>query len=183
MLKRIIYMLMIVGCMSSCRTLTPEQQAEKARMEVLQQKADSVNFVNARKLIENRDFVLEVEKITSKNSAFKFVNPAKNFLAVTDDQAIVQVAPFSGGGPNGVGGITVEGRLTKFETKEDRRGNKIFYLNISGLNISAAVTLTLYHNSNKAVAIVNPNFNSNNITLDGTIVSSEDSEVIQGQTF
>lgn len=178
-----ILMILVVGMLCACRTLTPEQQAEKQEREAMQQKLDSAGFVLAGRAVEDMNFILEADKVVFKRGTRAFVNASKNFIFVKDGKAVVQVAPFSGGGPNGVGGITVEGTPSNFSSKTDRSGNMIYSFNINGVNISASVIITLLKNSDKAIANVNPNFNSNNVTLEGRIVPPDDSNVVQGLTY
>lgn len=100
-----------------------------------------------------------------------------------DDKTVVQVAPFNGGGPNGVGGITVEGRASDIKLKTDKRGNTYFTMNVLGNGISAMVTISMAKGSNRASVTVNPNFNSNRITLNGILIPAEESRVFKGTSF
>lgn len=107
-----------------------------------------------------------------------------NFVSVKDDQAIVQVAfniPVSG--PNGLGGITVEGRFSEYDLKKDKKGNVSLSINVTGTGISARADITLYNGSNKATVTITPNFNSNRITLNGVIFPLDKSNVFKGRSL
>ena len=79
----------------------------------------------------------------------------------------MQISPFqSGGGPNGVGGITVEGTPTGLKMETDKKGITRLSMNVTGNGISAQVTVTLSPSDNRATATIIPNFNSLNVTLD-----------------
>ena len=99
------------------------------------------------------------------------------------DKATVQVAPFDSGGPNGVGGVTVEGRVTNIEEKTDKRGNTRITMNVMGRGVFAAVDITLPRGSNNGMVTINPNLNSNRITLYGKIVPAERSRVFKGMSL
>ena len=101
-----------------------------------------------------------------------------------NDKAVVQIAPFNaGGGPNGVGGITVEGLASNIQIKTDKRGTSYFSMSVMGKGISATVSITLPKGTDQASVTVNPNFHSNRITLNGTLMPAEKSRVFQGITF
>ena len=73
---------------------------------------------------------------------------------------IHQVPFLSGGGPNGVGGITVEGTPTGLKMETDKKGITRLSMNVTGNGISAQVTVTLSPSDNRATATIIPNFNS-----------------------
>ena len=83
-------------------------------------------------------------------------------------------------GPNGIGGITLDGNVSNYEIKKDKRGNIDVTMNVMGTGISAMVNISLYSGSNKASVTISPNFNSNRITLTGIVVPSFRSRVYKG---
>ena len=97
-----------------------QRQSEK----FIQAEIDSINYANALQALENLDFVLEADQLVFKRGMSVFVSTTTNFISVQNDKAVVQIAPFNaGGGPNGVGGITVEGLASNIQIKTDKRGN------------------------------------------------------------
>ena len=71
----------------------------------------------------------------------------------------MQISPFqSGGGPNGVGGITVEGTPTGLKMETDKKGITRLSMNVTGNGISAQVTVTLSPSDNRATATIIPKF-------------------------
>ena len=138
---------------------TPRVSKEKlSRAERREARAayDSLNFEKSLKALNDLNFVLEADRIIFKRGESVYVSPTVNFISVTDDKAIVQVSPVSsGGGPNGVGGVTVEGEPSNINLRTDRHGN---------------VTIT-------------PNLNSARLTLTGSIATPEESVVFKGRTF
>ncbi|MBO5445821.1 MAG: DUF4251 domain-containing protein [Muribaculaceae bacterium] len=183
MIRKLLLIVAVITAMASCRTLTPEEKAAKAEKEAVEHKLDSVKFLALKQDIINKSFVLEAHNLIFKRGNRAYVNSSTNFIACEGDKAVVQVAPFNGGGPNGVGGITVEGGYSKFETKSDKRGNFIVKFYVSGTGISADVTITLMKDSGKASAYISPSFNSRDLTLEGDIVPFANSSVIKGYTW
>lgn len=145
---------------------------------------DSIRYEAALQALKDRDFVVEADQLVFKRGRMAFVNSATNFVALRKDQAVIQVAPFrSAPGPNGVGGITVDGQASNITMKTDKKGRTYFSMNVMGTGISATVDIMLMKGSNKASVTVNPNFNSNRITLNGNLVPSDASTVFKGRSF
>lgn len=163
---------------------TEKTRAERRAEKLDQEQLDSVNYVRAIKALEDLDFVLEADRLIFKRGTSAFVSPITNFVSLHNDQATVQVAPFNSiSGPNGVGGVTVEGTASNIQIKTDKRGTSIFSMSVMGKGISATVVITIPKGSNNASVTVNPNFNSNRITLNGVIIPGDESRVFQGVAF
>ena len=143
---------------------------------------DSIQFVQAINAIRNGSWALEASNVTFNNGVTRFVTASTNFVSVDDGQAVVQTA-FNNSNinsPNGLGGITLEGRVIGEELKMDKEGNVYYNYSIQGADISATVNVVLTANSNQATATVNPNFNSNQMTLSGYIYPYDTAGVIEG---
>ena len=84
-------------------------------------------FETAKKAIFDKDFVLEADRVEFKRGNFKYVPPSTNFVSLIDGKATVQLS-FDGAfaGPNGIGGITVEGTPSNVEVETDKKGNVNF---------------------------------------------------------
>lgn len=162
-----------------------EQQAAQEREEQkrTEEVQDSILFVEAVKSLEKLDFVVEADKLIFKHGETAYVTLNTNFFSLSDDQAVVQIAPFNSGGPNGVGGITLEGRASNIKMKTDKKGNISFSMSVIGNSISANVSLSLPQGSHRATVTVNPNFSSNRITFSGYLIPKECSTVFQGTSF
>ena len=127
---------------------------------------------------------LEADKVEFKRGETVFVNSNTNFVSVADDKSVVQVSfnvPVSG--PNGIGGITLDGNISNYKQKQDKKGNISISMNVMGAGISAVVNIVKYAGSNKASVTISPNFNSNRITLSGYIVPYYKSRVFKGNSI
>lgn len=146
--------------------------------------SDSIDLSEAVSAVTSSSFVLEADNITFPNGRSVFVNSGTNFISVNGDRAVVQISPSSfDPGPNGVGGITVDGRVSEMKAVKDRKGRITISLNVLGANISAQINIFITADSSQATATVSPNFNSNTIWLYGEIVPYDSSTVIEGQSF
>lgn len=164
------------------KKLLREQRREERRAQ--EERQDSLQFSQAFQAINNKAFTLEANQVVFKYGQTAFVSSNTNFVSVNDDQAVVQIAfNIPAAGPNGLGGITVQGSVSGYQVTTDKSGNVYVSMNVIGAAISAAVNITLYSGSNQASVTVNPNFNSNQLTLNGQLVPSSQSTVFQGSTF
>lgn len=157
------------------------RSAAERQMEAL---ADSISSVQARAALRNQDFVLEADNITFKSGSTVFVNSATNFISVKGDRAVVQISPSTfSSGPNGVGGVTVDGTISDQQVTRGKDGRITYSMNVNGIGINAEVHIYMFPNSNQATATVYPNFNSNTLWLSGTIVPYENSSVFEGMSL
>lgn len=165
-------LLLGVGCKTQ---QTPLQQAiNKAETQAAYQ--------NAVQAIDDMNFVLEANTITFTNGQQAFVNSNTNFVSVKDGYATIQLAfniPYSG--PNGLGGITLQGAVSNVKKQVDKKGNIIFSMSVNGPALSAQVFFNMAANSTQCNATVSPNFNGRRITFAGTVYPSSQSNVFKGQ--
>lgn len=176
-----MFLLMLAG---SATAQEETRELTKAERKALQARIDSLQYAEAEKALNDRAFTLEADQVIFKYGQTAYVTSNTNFVSVKDDQAIVQVAfniPVSG--PNGLGGITVEGRSSEYDLKKDKKGNVSLSINVTGTGISARADITLYNGSNKATVTITPNFNSNRITLNGVIFPLDKSNVFKGRSL
>lgn len=145
---------------------------------------DEVAFNNAMQAITNKSFVLEANSVQPMNGMVYYVNSNTNFVSLNNGQAMVQIAsnsPYPG--PNGLGGITVQGSASNIQVKQENNGNVYVSMSVQGIFISATVNLVLYSGTNNASVTVDPNFSGNNLTMNGTLLPYSQSNVFQGTTY
>lgn len=177
----------LTGCASGGMTVTdadgnvrPLTKAEKKRAQEI---TDSLKHAVALDAVESRQFVLEADKLIFKYGEQAYVSSTTNFIALRGEKAVVQVAPFNSGGPNGVGGITLEGRATNLEIKKEKNGTVILSMNVTGPILSAQVVMRLITGGNRASVAISSNFRSSRITLEGEVVPAEASTVYKGTSI
>ena len=150
----------------------------------LNELADSLASIQAIAAIRNKDFVLQVDDVTFKSGNTAFVNSSTNFISVKGNRAVVQISPSNfAAGPNGVGGVTVDGSISGYQITTDRKGRVNLTYNVSGIGISAQVEVYIVPGSTYAQATIYPNFNSNTLWLSGTVVPYNNANVIEGSSL
>lgn len=168
-----LMVLTLVGCKSQDPAVKAAQEAEQKAW-----------FAKAVQALNDRKFVLEADQVTFKRGRFVYVNGSTNFVSLHEDRATVQLAfnsPYAG--PNGIGGITVDGSASHIKMDTDSKGNITITMSVLGAGISARVVIRMENDSNKCSATVYPNFNSDVITFSGYMYAEEDSNVFKGRSF
>ena len=113
-----------------------------------------------------------------------FVDNSTTFISVKGNRAVVQISPSNfSSGPNGLGGVTVDGMVSDYKVMTDNKGRIILSMNVMGIGINAQVEIYMYPGSNSAQATVYPNFNSNTVWLSGNIVPYENATVMEGSSL
>lgn len=160
------------------------KKAEKEAKKANQDAEDAAWFEQAVQALTDRDFVLEADRVEFKRGRFAYVTPNTNFVSMKGDKATIQLA-FNGAfsGPNGIGGITVDGTASNVEMKTDKKGNIAFSMMVQGVAVSANVTFRMVKGSNKCSATVSPNFNSNRLSFTGTLYPTSESNVFKGRSI
>ena len=159
------------------RTRTQTEQtrsADRERAKREQAVADSLAHLKALRSLDRLDFALEADRLTLRRGRVVFVSSDTNF---------VKVAPFKGGGPNGIDGITLEGHASNIRVRTDKRGNTTFSMNVFGRGISATLSIRLPAGSNRASVSIDPNFSSDRIQLTGVLVPLDESRVFKGSAL
>lgn len=134
--------------------------------------------------LNERKFVLEADRIDFKYGNFAYVSSSTNFISMNGDKATIQMAfnsPYAG--PNGIGGITVDGNASNVKMETDKKGVVTFSMMVQGIGVSANVFIRIYKGDNKCDAVVTPNFNSNRISFRGSLYQEEDSNVFKGRAL
>lgn len=184
-MKRFVSMMMLalwvaMGHMSAQEAGELTREEKKA----LQERLDSLLYVDAETAIEKKAFTLEADQVVFKYGQTAFVSSNTNFVAVNGTDAVVQVAfNIPASGPNGLGGVTVDGNISRYETRKDKKGNMYVSMDVIGIGISARVDISMMWGSNRASVTVSPNFNSNRLTLNGVILPKERSSVFKGNSL
>lgn len=165
-----------------------ERKAREKRLEALR---DSIAFVEAQMALDSSYFVITADRIMLDNRVnIMSPNAGTNFVLVQGDKTIVQLAFNTGySGLNGLGGITVEGTIGNRKTKVSKKGDISYSFSVNGISISAQVYITVYKNTNQTMVYINPNFNSNTMTVYGPLIPYDHNgdrygnKVFQGRTI
>lgn len=141
-------------------------------------------FQMAVEAVKSGSFVIEVDQLLFPGGNSKFVSSITNFVSMNEGKAVIQIATsYFTPGPNGLGGITVEGTVSDITMSTNKKGFVFYNFRVQGMFVSATVNVQMLGDGNRATVTVYPNFNNNNLTMTGTVVPYSESDVFQGQTF
>ena len=150
----------------------------------LNELADSIASIQAIAAIRNKDFVLQADNVTFRSGNTVFVNSSTNFISVKGNRAVVQISPSNfASGPNGLGGVTMDGVIANYQLSTDKKGRWHLPYNVSGIGIRAQIEVYIVPGSTYAQATVYPNFNSNTLWISGTVVPYENANVMEGSSL
>ena len=99
---------------------------EREARKTLEAQQDSIAYFKAVESLKSGTFVLEASNVTFPNGITRFVSNTTNYVQANDGNGIVQTAFTNftySPGPNGLGGVTVEGKISGFQLKQDKDGN------------------------------------------------------------
>ena len=178
-MKRIITLITLVlvsastlmYAQSSSETRQAERKAQREAQKAREKAENERNYAIAVQALKEGKFVLEADQLVFKRGRSAFVSSTTNFVLMDGEHASVQIAANNAlAGPNGIGGITVDGSRKEMKITTDKKGNVNCSFSVQGIGISAQVYITLTNGGNNASARISPNFNSNSLTLNGVLV-------------
>jgi hypothetical protein len=161
-------------------TKESRKEASRRKKEIKQAKIDSEYRATDTLLVAKR-FVLEAQYLSNSRGSRVLVTQNLNFISVDSDYAIVQVGSPQRAGVNGVGGVTVQGRVSNWKfSKDDRRKNFNLFLTVQTNSGIYDINISVDYSANADATITG--LRSGSLKLSGTIVAQEDSLIFKGQS-
>lgn len=153
----------------------PANETKKERKERIKkdhQIVDSIFNLKAVRAVQDGYFVLQATEVRGSGGAYSLgLNNNSNFLLVQGDKGIFQVAfNTPNPGANGLGGVTLHGRINKKDIRQDKDGNTIVGFSMIGSKMNASVTITIYKESDQAIADIYPTMGYGRFSLRGRLV-------------
>ena len=182
-MKKSIFMLLAFIMVLSLKAQEQEKTRKEKREEHKQQQIEQQEAIRTmqEQWVENKTFVLEANQVFSKRGDLFQLTPSTNFVYVSGEQAILQLS-FNGViGWNGVGGITIKGKITKYQYNSDNKNKPIsIRMTIQGAEGFQDVTMWISGNGNGEAQITD--IRGNRIRFTGDVVSLKDSRVFIGNS-
>ena len=160
------------------KKLTRQQRIEQRKLEA-EATASMVDW-----MVNHKKFVLEADYLSNQTGIRTVVSSRTNFIAIDSNKITIQLASFSGiGGSNGMGGVTADGTINKYEVRKTGRSKDIYSIQI----------LTMTHIGSYDIFItVSPNGNadasiggswSGKLNYHGFLISIKKSKVFKGMSI
>jgi hypothetical protein len=155
---------------------------EKAEKKAARAAAEAANAQLVQQLIDQRHFVLEATFLANKGGQRISVTPTLNFIMVEKDKATFQFGGGSQIGYNGVGGVTMDGRVQNYKYTSDKKGIIHLDFQISTSMGTIFISMTIMPQTSRADATVSGT-GSKKLYYTGEIVAPEKSSVYKGSTI
>lgn len=177
----ICFIILIYGFSSSLaqeqKKLSKKEKKELKARQLEEQKQAIVD------LLESKSWVIEAHTVYDRYNQSYQLNPTINFVGVKNDEGALQLG-FNGLiGWNGVGGVTIDGKVTRYEVKDEKKDKTpTVVLRFQGRGIGSATINVAVNTSGQATARVSGDFGER-ISFSGLIKSLEESVVYKGQSL
>jgi hypothetical protein len=143
---------------------------------------------NEKKLVEymldNKKFVLEANYLSGNTGSRIPVNSTLNFITIDSLKGVIQLANTWGTGYNGLGGITVEGSITKYDLKkkETKRGTSytimIYFMSSLGM-YDISLWVSSNGNADASISGITPG----QLNYSGQLVPIQASRTYKGHSY
>lgn len=176
--KGILLLLMSMLILSSLDAQTRKEKKEQRR--AVRDSLENVAYMQAVAAIQDTLLVLEADQAFDSKGAMVNVESTLNFVKIEKDRCVFQLAfPFLIG-PNGVGGITLDGSLTNYEVKVDKKGRTHLSASSFGNSLNADIRMTLVEGSSRVEATVSAATLSYNLRFSGELKHIYESNSFEG---
>ena len=185
-MRKVVFMLLAgFYCLSVAaqeEELSKKEQRKLAKAERKAKKKEEQNaaWAKVNSMVENKRWVLEANQLIGKQGQTVNLISNVNFVYIIGDLGTVQLSfpNVSSPGFNNIGGITIEGKVTKYEYK--KRGNGgILSATIFGSGASMDIIFT--PDPFTARCEVRSSTTSKRITFTGVMKLPEESSVYKGR--
>ncbi|MFB6318355.1 DUF4251 domain-containing protein [Saccharicrinis sp. FJH54] len=179
----LIMMLALMPLIFFSNGMGQDSRADQKQLEKREAKAQLEKEYNqTRDMLHNRDFVLEADHLMDKWGNRAWVSSSINFVMVDSTEAVIQIGSNYRLGPNGVGGVTAKGKITKWSVKENPKNASFFVqMNVmTGIGIyDVSFSISAGGISTASVTGLRPG----RLTFEGDVVPLEYSGVFEGQSI
>jgi hypothetical protein len=156
-----------------------KKEISQRKKEEKKAKIDSI-YRCTDTLLTGRRFVLEAQFLRNNVGARVNVISTLNFISIDSLSAVIQVGSTQRFGYNGVGGVTVQGRVINWKLEKDDKKNDFFLtMTIQGNVDIYDINMTIDYEG-YTTATLN-GVNTGKLIYEGNIVSLEKTSVFKGQ--
>ena len=137
-------------------------------------------FQQVKSMLYNKNFVLLADYLQDRYGNRVLVSSTINFVAVDSTEATIQIGSNSGNGPNGVGGVTAKGKITKWDLTEDSK-NQAFTLNMNVMTAIGIYDLSINIGASGKGSAILTGTTMGSLMFDGNLVPWQKNTVFVGQ--
>ena len=178
-------MIFLIGAILFITTSAFAQQPKLSKEERRAQRRAALeeSYEENREIILDRRFAIEANRFADRYGRQYFLNSNANFIMADGENGVIQLAFNNGPGYNGLGGITLQGRVTKFTVHPRKNGalNTTGRMVVSGTALGAVDIFFNVNGEGNASFRVSSSY-GHRFTLYGFITHLEDTVLYQGLT-
>lgn len=143
-MKKLLFSLLILFTAMGAYSQATEQQNEQQNSKEMKKVAKEERKIKAEEertrlskitnlMLTYERFVLEADYVGNQTGDRVPVTSNLNFIRVDSNKVTMQLGSFQGIGINGVGGVTVDGRITnyKLHKMDSKKGNVSYYVSMT----------------------------------------------------
>ncbi len=182
-MKNIAILFIILVLVVDVSFAQEEQKLSRKERKELRKKQQEEQKQAILTMLHNKTWVIEAHTVFDRYNRSYQLNPTINFVGVNGDEGALQLGFNNLIGWNGVGGVTIDGKVTKYEVKEgNSKSSPTVNLRFQGRGVGSATINITVNSSGQANARVAGDFGER-ITFSGLIKSLEESSVYKGQSL
>lgn len=159
-----------------------QKQLRKAAKKEAKRIEEEQAMVLTRHLIDARRFILIADYVGDRTGNRVPVSSTINFVKIDSSFCVIQIGSLNGIGYNGVGGVTAEGRISKFKIIPNRKGDS-YTIRLTANTMIGTYDIVLFVNAFGNADATISGITSGSLKYYGRIVPIKDSRVYQGRSL
>lgn len=141
------------------------------------------NRTRTLQILSSQAWVLEANTLQDRYGETYILNPSLNFVGVAGDKSTIQLGENGEIGLNGVGGITLDGNVQKYELTEGKKTNSPMSINLQVVGSSSGfVSILVNVSPDGSASATVTDVQGNRLTYRGQIKALGESTVYKGIT-
>ena len=157
-----------------------QKQYEKEKRKEEQEKEKALMVEVTKAMVDYQRFVLEADQLSDKYGQRVQVSPNINFIMIDSLQGTIQLGSAFNVGYNGVGGTTVDGRITKYVVNKTGKKKDSYSIQIIFMSALGTYDITLLVGAEgNATATIRGNW-SGQLNYHGKLIPLGKSRVYKG---
>jgi hypothetical protein len=134
------------------------------------------------RMIDSTAFVLKAGFLSNRQGYRIMVEPLLNYIEVDSSQAVIQTGNASGIGYNGVGGLTVRGKITNWNVKKDLK-HRSFMISMSVSSSLGFYDVFMHVNAVGKTSATLTGITSGALIFDGSLYPLKQSQTFEGRSL
>lgn len=168
---------------SNAQSTKEDRKQAKAEKKAAKMEKDSVANAHLKLLVLSQAFVLEASTLYARTGQSFVLNSSTNFVGFDGKNSTIQLAFDQLVGWNGVGGVTLDGTISKMEIVDNKNGLGFTINATVRQKVGGAVTMIFRVSADGNARVDMSGSFGEKLTYQGRIVSLAETSVYKGTTL